>query len=174
MAKGYNASPDGIYNINAGMDYSLSGDILIDGNFYRFDYYNSEALIKSAGSVPVSMLSALAPRVKAVCHYFRFALRLLVHGAFYPQIIITRNEKGYFYTVRWLPSTHSNEVEKITKAMNESITAGLMEFNGVVPGSAEQLKCFVSFFISTFIRGALSRNHFPADNPIVKIMLSPP
>ncbi len=174
MAKGYRAIPDGIYDINAGMDYSPSGDILIDGKVYGFDYHNSEALVNSVGIVPVGVLSTLAPRVKAVCHYFRFALRLLIHGAFYPQIISTRNEKGYFYTVRWLASTYANEVEKITKAMNESIPDGLVEFNGAVLCSAEQLKCFVSFFISTFIRDALGRNHLPADNPVVKIMLSPP
>lgn len=177
-----------ISRIDAGEDYSLSGSVLIgDRESYvlsgsalinarkeYFDYYKSEAFIDSVRFVPITAFRSLEPCVKAVCHYFRFTLKLLASGAFYPRIIIACNKKGYFYTVVWLAAAFSDEINKIVNNMVKSISAGLAEFNGVPLDGAEQMKCFVSFFISSFVRYALSRNSIAADNPVIKILLSPP
>lgn len=174
MARGYSREPAAVYGVEACPDYSIAGNISINGHDSRFDYHDAGPLINLVKYIPVTEFRALAPRVKALCHYFRFALRLMARSAFYPQIIAAQKKTGYYYTVRWRPAEFDGEVGRIVEAMKKSIAGGLVCYNGSPLGPAEQLNCFVSFFISVFINDALSRNTIEAANPVTKILTSPP
>jgi SNF2 family DNA or RNA helicase/uncharacterized Zn finger protein len=94
-------------------------------------YDGLQRVVKMVSCIPSKYVNRLSPGIKCLYYNYQFCLKILEQGAFIFQIV---EMSGSRFTIRWLPATLNEEVEKAVRELKSITPPGLV----IVKNKAEK------------------------------------
>lgn len=156
-------------------DKSIFGEAVLHGDIEQHEEkrYSIQELIIFWGNIPPKRVNHLPRSLLALYMIYKFAVKLLVQGAFIPELLEIPGKK---YAIRWLPASVNEEVKSIADTLSLLIPAKTVYMSdaggeGKYFGKDEQLKTVASLFLNYFVHISSLQFVKPAE-PVEKLFFS--